>query len=79
MKDILLDVKELEVVFRTRRALAKAVNGVSFEITKGEILGVVGESGSGKTVSALSILRLVPPPGRIVSGKILFQGQDLLL
>ena len=55
-----------------------AVNGVSLHVGKGEILGVVGESGSGKSVTALSILRLVPPPGRIVSGQIFFHGEDLL-
>src|SRR5690606_21211927 len=57
---------------------AKAVDGVSFELGRGETLGIVGESGSGKTVTNLSILRLVPsPPGRIVSGEIIFDGRDL--
>jgi oligopeptide/dipeptide ABC transporter ATP-binding protein len=78
MNDILLSIEKLETVFKTRDGLAKAVNGVSFHIGKGEILGVVGESGSGKSVTALSILRLVPLPGRIVSGQILFHGEDLL-
>lgn len=78
MNDVLLNIEKLETVFQTRDGLAKAVNGVSFNIEKGEILGVVGESGSGKSVTALSILRLVPPPGKIVSGQILFHGEDLL-
>lgn len=78
MSDSLLEIENLEAAFQTRRGLAKAVNGVSFRIEKGEIVGVVGESGSGKTVTALSILRLVAPPGRILSGRILFNGKDLL-
>ncbi len=78
MNETLLTIRNLETVFQTRDGLAKAVNGVSFSIGKGEILGVVGESGSGKSVTALSILRLVPLPGRIVSGQILFHGEDLL-
>ena len=78
MNDILLNIEKLETFFQTRDGLAKAVNGVNFHIRKGEIVGVVGESGSGKSVTALSILRLVPAPGRIISGKILFHGDDLL-
>jgi len=78
MNDILLNLINLETVFQTRNGVAKAVNGVSFHIRKGEIVGVVGESGSGKSVTALSILRLVPAPGRVISGKILFHEEDLL-
>ncbi len=73
-----LEIQDLRTYFFTREGVAKAVDGVSFHIEKGEILGVVGESGCGKSVTAFSILRLVPRPGRIVSGRILFQGEDLL-
>jgi oligopeptide/dipeptide ABC transporter ATP-binding protein len=73
-----LKIEDLKTWFFTREGVARAVNGVSFHIEKGEILGVVGESGCGKSVTAISILRLVPRPGRIVSGHILFQGEDLL-
>ncbi len=77
--DILLQVEDLKTYFFTRRGVAKAVDGVSFFIRKGETMGLVGESGCGKTVTSLSILRLVPEPaGRIVGGRILFEGEDLL-
>src|SRR5258707_5600127 len=63
----------------TEDGVVKAVDGITFELKKGETLGIVGESGSGKSVTNLSILRLIPePPGRIVSGEILFDGQDIL-
>jgi oligopeptide transport system ATP-binding protein len=75
----LLEVKNLRTHFFSRDGVVKAVDDVSFTLDKGETLGVVGESGSGKSVTALSILRLIPnPPGRIVSGEILFEGRDLL-
>jgi len=78
-QSILLDVKELKTHFFTRKGIIKAADGISFEIHRGETLGVVGESGCGKSISALSIMRLVPsPPGRIVGGEILFEGQNLL-
>ena len=65
--------------FHTEAGIAKAVDGVDFDIFPGEVLGLVGESGSGKSVTALSILRLIPdPPGKIVDGSILFKGRDLL-
>ena len=73
-----LEIQDLNTWFFTREGVAKAVNGVSFHIEKGEILGVVGESGCGKSVTATSILRLVPHPGKIVSGRILLHGEDLL-
>lgn len=75
----LLEVGDLRTQFRTDDGVVHAVNGVSFSIDEGETLGIVGESGCGKSVTALSILRLIPePPGQIVSGKVLFQGRDLL-
>ncbi|HDQ04321.1 MAG TPA: ABC transporter ATP-binding protein [Deltaproteobacteria bacterium] len=74
----LLEIKDLMTVFDTSRGLIKAVDGVSLGVAHGETLGVVGESGCGKTMLALSIMRLVPGSGRIVNGKILFSGMDLL-
>jgi oligopeptide/dipeptide ABC transporter ATP-binding protein len=76
---VLLEVKDLQTWFTTRSGVAKAVDGVSFTLKKGETLGLVGESGSGKSVTCVSIVRLVPQPsGRTVGGEILFEGQDLL-
>ena len=75
----LLEVKDLTVQFDTEVGPLTAVNSVSFRVNEGEVLGVVGESGCGKSVTAMSILRLIPrPPGRFVNGEILFKGQDLL-
>src|SRR6266576_5176931 len=74
----LLSVDHLTTVFDTAQGPVAAVDDVSFEIRAGETLGLVGESGSGKSVTALSILRLVQPPGRIVGGQISFKGRDLL-
>jgi len=74
----LLDVQDLTVVFEGSRAPVTAVDHVSFQLAAGETLGLVGESGSGKSVTAFSILRLVQPPGRIVGGRVLFEGRDLL-
>ena len=77
--DNLLHVKDLRVYFETEDGTVKAVDGVSFEIRRGETLGIVGESGSGKTVANLSIMRLVPePPGKIAGGSIEFNGRDVL-
>jgi len=74
-----LDVQNLKTHFFTRTGVVKAVDGVSFSLMPGETLGIVGESGSGKSMTALSLMRLVPQPaGRIVDGKILFQGEDLV-
>ncbi len=78
MKSELLTVENLRTHFFTSSGVVKAVDGVSFSIERGGRLGIVGESGSGKSVTALSILRLVSPPGRIVSGKVLLEGTDLL-
>jgi oligopeptide transport system ATP-binding protein len=73
----LLEVDDLRTQFATKDGLVRAVDGVSFHLEQGETLGIVGESGSGKSVTALSIMRLLQPPGRIVSGSIRFKGQDL--
>jgi oligopeptide/dipeptide ABC transporter ATP-binding protein len=78
MTDPLLKVEHLTTTFATRDGAVAAVDDVSFEIYPGETLGLVGESGSGKSVTALSIMRLVQPPGRIAGGRILFKGRDLL-
>src|SRR5580765_4963109 len=74
----LLSVEHLTTVFDTAQRPVAAVDEVSFEVRAGETLGLVGESGSGKSVTALSILRLVQPPGRIAGGAIRFKGRDLL-
>jgi len=74
----LLEVKGLHTEFRTGAGLVRAVDGISYTVERGETIAIVGESGSGKSVSALSILRLIPdPPGRITAGEILFDGRDL--
>ena len=79
MADTLLEVRGLRTYFHTEAGTAKAVDGVDLDIQAGEVLGLVGESGSGKSVTALSILRLIPdPPGRIVEGSITYKGRDLL-
>ncbi|MCH7633881.1 MAG: ABC transporter ATP-binding protein [Proteobacteria bacterium] len=75
----LLELEDLRTQFFTTAGTVKAVDGVSYDVEKGETVGIVGESGCGKSVSALSILRLIPdPPGKIVGGKILFMGRNLL-
>ena len=75
----LLEIKNLKTHFFTHEGTVKAVDGVSFKINQGETLGIVGESGSGKSVTALSVMRLIPhPPGKIVGGEIYFEGKDLL-
>ena len=72
-----LVVEDLRTVFHTRSGVLHAVDGVSFRVGAGKILGLVGESGSGKTVTGQSIMGLIDPPGRIEGGRILFQGRDL--
>src|SRR4051794_5231740 len=74
----LLTVKNLKTYFQTEDGMVKAVDGVTFELEKGETLGIVGESGSGKSVTNLSVMRLIPdPPGKIVEGEIVFDGTDV--
>ena len=75
----LLEVRNLQTHFNTGNGVVKAVDGVSFDVREGETVAIVGESGSGKSVTAMSVLRLIPnPPGQIVGGEILFDGKDLL-
>ncbi len=74
----ILQVKDLKTQFRTHDGIVKAVDGVSFDLYPGESLGIVGESGSGKSMTAYSLLRLVPDPGKVVGGQVLFRNQDLL-
>jgi len=73
----ILDVENLKTYFKTEYGLVKAADGVSFRINEGEIVGLVGESGCGKSVSILSVMQLIQAPGKIVDGKITFDGQDL--
>src|ERR1700741_2912757 len=75
----LLSVTDLRTYFETEDGTVKAVDGISFDLKRGETLGVVGESGSGKSVASLSLMRLVPePPGKTVSGSVIFHGRDVL-
>ena len=74
----LLDVTDLNTSFFTDKDVINAIDGVSFSVSRGEIFGLIGESGCGKTMTAMSVMRLVQPPGRIVKGKVVFEGRDLL-
>src|SRR6478735_3572924 len=74
----LLAIRNLQTHFHTEDGVVRAVDGVSFHVGRGETVAVVGESGSGKSVTSLSIMRLIPPPGAIVAGSIEFQGRILL-
>jgi oligopeptide transport system ATP-binding protein len=75
----ILSVRDLRTYFQTDDGVVKAVDGITFELKKGETLGIVGESGSGKSVTNLSVIRLIPqPPGKIVSGEVIFDGRDIL-
>jgi oligopeptide transport system ATP-binding protein len=78
MSEPLLEVQDLKTVFPTRDGVVKAVDGVSFRLDPGETLGIVGESGSGKSVTALSVMRLLQRPGKIVGGQVMFKGRDLI-
>ena len=76
---VLLQVKDLATQFFTQEGVVKAVDGITYDLMEGETLGLVGESGCGKSVSAMSLLRLIPnPPGKIVRGEVLFDGEDLV-
>src|SRR5436190_17145976 len=78
MSDRLLEVSGLRTHFATKEGLVKAVDGVDLHVDAGETLGIVGESGSGKSMTVLSIMRLVPRPGRIVGGRVRYRGRDLM-
>lgn len=78
MEDKILDVNNLKTYFHTFKGVVKAVDGVSFDLKKGEILGIVGESGGGKSVTGFSLLKLIEEPGRIEGGQILFKGEDIV-
>jgi oligopeptide/dipeptide ABC transporter ATP-binding protein len=77
-RNVVLEVRDLRTYFNSSEGIVRAVDGLSYSVRDGEILGVVGESGCGKSVTALSILRLIPPPGKIISGSIEFEGTNLL-
>ena len=74
--DVVLSVEGLSTSFFTREGEVRAVRDVDFSVRRGEVVGIVGESGSGKSITARSIIGLVPPPGEIVGGKVLFKGSD---
>ena len=75
----LLEVKNLTTHFFTQEGVVRAVDGISYRVEEGEVIGIVGESGCGKSVGAMSFMRLVgSPPGRIVGGEVLFEGEDLV-
>ena len=77
MSDVLLSVRNLHTSFRTDSGEVQAVNGISFDVDRGEVLGIVGESGSGKSVSAYSIMQILANNGYIKSGEVLYKGQDI--
>ena len=79
MNKSLVEFKNLKTYFHTDKGIVKSVNDVSFHIEKGETVGIVGESGCGKSVTAMSLMRLIPsPPGKIEGGDILFEGKSIL-
>lgn len=78
MSETLLQVKNLQTAFFTDSGVVHAVNGISFNLDKGKVLGIVGESGSGKSVTAYSILRILVDPGKVVGGEVLFRGENVL-
>lgn len=77
MSTRLLEVEDLQIQFATKMGTSRVVDGVSFHVDEGETIGIVGESGSGKSMTALGILRLIPPPGKIVSGSVKLNGEEL--
>ena len=79
MSELLLSIRNLKTHFYTEEGIVEALDGVNLDIMRGETLGLVGETGCGKSVTALSVMRLIPsPPGKIIAGEILFEGEDLL-
>ncbi|MDD5037988.1 MAG: ABC transporter ATP-binding protein [Dehalococcoidales bacterium] len=78
MSEILLQVKDLRTYFYTTEGIIRATDGISYDVREAETVALVGESGCGKSVSALSVIRLIPYPGRIISGQVIFGGEDLL-
>ncbi|PIX29381.1 MAG: peptide ABC transporter ATP-binding protein, partial [Caldiserica bacterium CG_4_8_14_3_um_filter_35_18] len=76
--DSILEVRDLKTYFFTDDGVVEAVDGMSFTIKRGEVLGLVGESGCGKSVASLSIMRLIDKPGKIVGGEVIFKGENLL-
>jgi hypothetical protein len=78
MGETIIEVRDLKTHFFTRQGVLPAVDGVSFSVERGQVLGLVGESGSGKSVTGLSILGLVDPPGRVVGGSVMFKGENLV-
>ncbi|HSR11779.1 MAG TPA: ABC transporter ATP-binding protein, partial [Thermodesulfobacteriota bacterium] len=78
MTEVLLDIRDLSVHFHTEEGIVEATDGICLQAPRGEIVGVVGESGSGKSVTALAVMRLIHPPGRVAAGSISFEGRDLL-
>src|SRR5213079_2890081 len=78
MAEPLLEVKDLKVSFRTEDGLVRAVDGISFTVQEGEVVGIVGESGSGKSVSMMSVMRLITDPNVIYEGDIVYKGQSLM-
>src|SRR6266550_1552548 len=78
MAEPLLEVKDLKVSFRTEDGLVRAVDGISFTVGEGEVLGIVGESGSGKSVTMMSVMRLINDPNAIFEGQVIYKGRDLM-
>ena len=77
--EVILQVRNLKAYFKLDEGLLKAVDGVSFDLRRGETLGIVGESGSGKSVTNLAVMKLIPtPPGRIAGGEVLYKGKDII-
>ena len=75
--EYLLEVKDLHTSFNVPSGEVRSVNGVSFNLKRGEVLGIVGESGSGKSVTAYSVMQILEKPGRVIGGSIKFKGQDI--
>ncbi|MDD4503442.1 MAG: ABC transporter ATP-binding protein [Clostridiaceae bacterium] len=78
MNNVLLSVKDLAITFNSKEGMVRAVDGISFNLMEGEIFALVGESGCGKSTTALGLMRLIPEPGKINQGEIIFEGQDLM-